>query len=172
MRLIRTLSTLGGYLAGALLVATTLLITTEILLRSLFGRSTQVAEEYSGYLLAAMIYVGAAYTLAHKEHIRVEILRERLGARGRVWLERFALAVGLAFASLLLYAFFGLFADSLSHGSRSFMPSRTLMAVPHGAIFVGAALLWLQFLGLLLESWLPNAPDIPPDTPPSTPAEA
>ncbi|CAN5830542.1 hypothetical protein BH24DEI2_BH24DEI2_29100 [soil metagenome] len=53
----------GGWLAGVLLVATTALITSEIVLRTFFGRSTQVAEEYSGYFLAAMIYLGAAYTL-------------------------------------------------------------------------------------------------------------
>ncbi len=149
---IRRLVAAGGWLAGFLLLATTALISTEIVLR-MFGSSTQVAEEYSGYFLAAMIYIGAAYTLQKGEHIRVEILRERLGERAGLWLERFVLIVGLIFASLLVYAFFKQFNASLTRGSRSFMPSRTPLAIPHAAILLGAGLLWLEFFAMTLEAW-------------------
>ena len=161
-RIIRFLSKGGGDLAGVLMVGTSALIFTEIILRLVFGTSTQVAEEFSGYALAGMIYLGAAYTLIHQEHIRVEILREWLGGRGRLWLERFALTVGVVFAALLTYAFFDLFWDSLQDGARSFMPSRTPLAIPHAMVFLGSALLLLQFLGLLLESWTERTPDDAP----------
>ncbi len=159
---IRLLSKGGGYLAGVLMVGTSALILLEIVLRLLFNSSTQVAEEFSGYALAGMIYLGAAYTLIHKEHIRVEILREWLDGRARLWLERFALTIGVVFAALLTYAFFALFWDSFVNGTRSFMPSRTPLAVPHAMIFLGSALLFLQFLGLLLESWTEQTPDDAP----------
>lgn len=154
----RRLVTAGGWLAGFLLLATTLLISVEIILRML-GSSTQIAEEYSGYFLAAIVYIGAAYTLQKGEHIRVEVLRERLGEAAAKWLERFVVLVGLVFASLLVYAFFTQFSASLARGSRSFMPSRTPLAVPHAAILLGAALLWLEFFALTLEAWfLPTDP--------------
>lgn len=152
---LRALVYAGGWLAGALLLATTALIALEIVLRLGFGTSTQVAEEYSGYFLAAMIYLGAAHTLQRNEHIRVAFLQQRLGPRGRRWLERLALAAGLLFATLLTLAFAKLFGDSLRYDSRSFMPSRTPLAIPHAAVLAGAALLWLQFLAMFLGSWLP-----------------
>ena len=162
LRTVRLLSQIGGYLAGALLVGTSALIFTEIIVRLFFGTSTQVAEEFSGYALAGMVYLGAAYTLVCKEHIRVEIVRNRLEGRARRWRERFALTVGGAFGGALTLAFFELFWDSLLGGVRSFMPSRTPLAVPHALIFLGSALLFLQFLGLLLESWTQTAIDDAP----------
>ena len=161
LKLLKRVVAFGGWLAGLLLVATTALIASEIVLRTFFGRSTQVAEEYSGYFLAAMIYLGAAYTLQKGEHIRVEILRERLGERAGLWLERFVLLVGLCFATLLVYAFGKQFLTSVTYASRSFMPSRTPLAVPHGAVALGAALLWLQFFVMVAESWLPGAKRAP-----------
>ena len=153
---IRVLSAVGGWCAGILIMATTALILTEIGYRVFLGRSTRLAEEYSGYFLAAMILVGAAYALANGEHIRIMILRERLSAEKQLWLDRFALAVGTAITGVLLWALFDLFYESLSYGVRSLHPSRTPMAVPHGAVLAGAALLFLQFLALLLETWLPK----------------
>ena len=158
LRTIRFISKGGGYLAGVLMVGTAALIFAEIVSRLFFGTSTQVAEEFSGYALAGMIYLGAAYTLIHQEHIRVEILRDRLEGDAQVWLERFALTVGVLFGAFLTVAFFGLFWDSLTNSTRSFMPSRTPLAIPHGLIFLGSLLLLLQFVGLLLESWTEQTP--------------
>jgi len=154
VRLLEALATLAGWVAGALLVVTTALIFVEIASRVLVGRSTMVAQEYSGYLLAAMIYGAAGYTLAHAEHIRVGVIYERLSPRGRLWLDRFALLVGLFFSSLLVLAFYYLFSDSLRYQSRSFTPARTPMVYPHGTVLVGAVTLWVQFLAMTVKSWI------------------
>lgn len=151
---IRLLTTLGGYVAGLFSLAIVALILTEIGSRLFLGRSTRLAEEFSGYFLAAMILVGAAYTLGSGEHIRILILRERLGKSAQRWLDRLALAVGVVITGVLVVALYLLFAESLAYGVRSIHPSRTPLAIPHGAVLVGAALLWLQFLALFLESWL------------------
>jgi TRAP-type C4-dicarboxylate transport system permease small subunit len=156
---VRFLTRLGGYLAKLILLATTVLILTEIGSRMLLGRSTRLAEEISGYFLAAMILIGAAYTLASGEHIRILILRERLGPRAQRRLDRLALAVGTAFTGFLVVALYSLFHESLVYNVRSLHPSRTPMALPHGAVLVGAVLLWLQFLALFVESWFPSGGD-------------
>jgi TRAP-type C4-dicarboxylate transport system permease small subunit len=153
---IRLLATLGGYVAGLFLLATTALILAEIGSRLFLGRSTRLAEEFSGYFLAATILVGAAYTLASNEHIRILILRERLSEFARRWLDRLALAIGVVLTGVLVVALYLLFHESLTYSVRSLHPSRTPMAVPHGAVLVGAALLWLQFLALFIESWFPT----------------
>jgi TRAP-type C4-dicarboxylate transport system permease small subunit len=154
IRAVDVLATFGGWVAGVLLLATTALILTEVGARTFVGRSTRLAEEYSGYFLAAMILLAAAYALRNGEHIRVSILRERLGARGKRWLDRFALLVGAVVSGLLSWALFKLFLDSLLYGVRSLHHSQTPMAIPHGTVLAGAVLLFLQFLALLLASWL------------------
>ena len=158
VRFAEALVTLAGWVAGAFLIVTTALIFTEITLRLLAGRSTLVAQEYSGYLLAAMIYGAAGYTLLKGEHIRVGLVYERLSPKGQLWLDRIALALGLFFATLLVLAFYGLFADSLHYHTRSFTPARTPMVYPHGAALVGAGTLWLAFFALLLKSFLDPRP--------------
>ncbi|MEX2536070.1 MAG: TRAP transporter small permease [Trueperaceae bacterium] len=147
------LANVGGWFAGVLLLATSALILTEIGTRTFLGRSTRLAEEYSGYFLAAIILLGAAYSLREGEHIRVSILRERLGTRGRRWLDRLALLVGIGVTGLLSWALWLLFLDSVTYGVRSLHHSRTPMAIPHGTVLVGAVLLCLQFIALLLASW-------------------
>jgi len=157
LNLLKRLVEFGGWLAAFLLLATTVLISSEIFLRTFFGRSTQVAEEYSGYFLAAIVYMGAAYTLQKGEHIRVEIIRERLGKVAGLWLERIVLLIGLGFSVLLAYTFFDQFMSSVQYDSRSFMPSRTRLAIPHGAITIGAVLLCIQFFVLFIETFLKDA---------------
>jgi len=158
VRFAEALVTLAGWVAGAFLIVTTALIFSEISLRLLAGRSTLVAQEYSGYLLAAMIYGAAGYTLLKGEHIRVGLVYERLSPWGQLWLDRVALALGLFFATLLVLAFYGLFADSLHYHTRSFTPARTPMVYPHGVALVGAGTLWLAFFALLLKSFLDPRP--------------
>ncbi len=158
VRLAKALATLSGWVAGAFLIVTTALIFTEITLRLLAGRSTLVAQEYSGYLLAAMIYGAAGYTLLKGEHIRVGLVYERLSDRGKLWLDRIALALGLFFSTLLVLAFYNLFADSLHYHTKSFTPARTPMVYPHGAVLAGSVTLWLAFFALLIESFLDPRP--------------
>ena len=149
---LEALATLMGWVAGALLVLTTVLIFAEISLRLLFGRSTLVAQEYSGYFLAAMIYGAAGYTLAKGEHIRVGLFYERLSPQGRIWLDRLALALGLFFSVLLVIAFSELFLDALHYHTRSFTPARTPMVYPYGLVLAGSVTLLLEFLALFLKS--------------------
>ncbi|WP_457631389.1 TRAP transporter small permease subunit, partial [Oceanithermus sp.] len=78
IRAAERLATLSGWVAGLLLLATTTLILFEIAYREFAGRSTFIAEEYSGYFMAAMVYLAAGYALQKGEHIRVGLVRERL----------------------------------------------------------------------------------------------
>lgn len=145
----------GGRTAGILLLAITALIDLEILLRVFADRSLHVVEEFSGYGMAAIIFLGAGYTLLKGEHVRVQILYERLRQSGRLWLERLALVVGIVLATILLLAFFDFFMNSLRFGTRSFTVARTPMIIPHGVVVIGLFLLWLSFVTLFIRTLLP-----------------
>jgi TRAP-type C4-dicarboxylate transport system permease small subunit len=78
LRVVELLSAAGAALSGGAFALMTLLILAEILLRTFFDKSTLIASEYSGYTLAAMIYLGLGFSFRQGAHIRITFLRERL----------------------------------------------------------------------------------------------
>ncbi|GEM89323.1 TRAP transporter small permease subunit [Oceanithermus desulfurans] len=153
LRAAEGLATLTGWVAGFLLLLTTGLILFEIALRQLFGRSTLIAEEYSGYFMAGIVYLAAGYTLQKGEHIRVGLLRERLSPAWQRRLDLIAGLLGLAFATLLVLALGNQTLDALHYGTRSFLPSRTPLVYPYATAFAGALVLWTGFVAFMLRRW-------------------
>lgn len=73
----------GAYLSGTLLIGLVCLILTEIFFKILFfDMSTMIADEYSGYLYLASIFLGLAYTFLSGGHIRINIVTSRLSEGG------------------------------------------------------------------------------------------
>ncbi len=79
--------------ATLLMVLITFLV---VMLRYLFDTGWIAMQESVTYLHAAVFMLGAAYTLKHGGHVRVDIFYQRLGLRGRAW-------VNLLGTLLLLY---------------------------------------------------------------------
>jgi len=154
VRAAERLATLSGWVAGLLLLATTSLILFEIAFRKIAGHSTLITSEYSGYFMAAMVYLAAGYTLQKGEHIRVGLVRERLSPEARRWMDLIAGVLGIIFSALLVYALFNQTADAWHYGTRSFMPSRTPMVYPYSAAFIGSVVLFLSFISFTLKKWL------------------
>jgi len=148
------LATLSGWVAGFLLLLTTGLILYEIALREFFGQSTLVAEEYSGYFMAGIVYLAAAYTLHKGEHIRVGLLRERLDPEWQRRLDLVAGALGIAFTTLLVIALGRQVLDAWHYGTRSFLPSRTPLVYPYAVAWIGASILWVAFVAFVIKRWL------------------
>ncbi len=93
----------GAYLAGLLLASLVILILTEIFLRYFFDISTMIADEYSGYLYLASIFLGLAYTFAGDGHIRINIVTSRLSKSVNGFIDTVAAIITLAVLSFVLY---------------------------------------------------------------------
>lgn len=121
----------------------------EIVSRGIFGNPTSWAFEYSGYLVAAGAFLGAAYANKSGGLVRVTALTERFSLRLQriVYLVgdivSFVVLVGLA---LILTAYFG---DTLQDGRRANTPTLTPLAYPMATMVIGVWLLCVEsFLGL------------------------
>lgn len=79
--IINKLSKFSAYLSGLLIVCLVLLILTEIFLRSFFNISTMIADEYSGYLYLASIFLALGYAFLNNSHIRINIITSRLSKK-------------------------------------------------------------------------------------------
>ena len=145
------ISGLGGLLTGLMMCAGVGLIVTEIVYRGAFNRTTYVAEEYAGYLMAMLTFCALGYTLRERGHIRMTFIHKLITGRPRVYLDMACIAIGFCFCLVLTYYTAIFFWDAYTGGQRSMQISRTYLAIPKFFLPVGASILTLQFLGEFLK---------------------
>lgn len=137
-------------LAGYALLFVTLMIGAEILLRRLFGVSLQGADEYGGYVLAALTAIGAAYALLERAHTRIEILIDRFPAVLRAALNTVsAVAMALLGCFLAWRATMALL-ESLEYRSLSGTPLMTPLWIPQAFWVAGMILFALVAVAIAL----------------------
>jgi TRAP-type C4-dicarboxylate transport system permease small subunit len=120
------------------------LILLEIFLWNLFEKTTLIADEYSAYGLAALIFLGCGYTLKEKGHIRIELVLNLLPERLAGFLK---IVAGLVSTILLGYITWQLGRMTFSawhYGSTSGTLTATPLWVPQALIVIGAAMFTLQ----------------------------
>ena len=143
-RLIRALARVGAALAAATLLASMVVIGYSVVMRYFANRPIPWVDELAGYLLVASVMLAAADTLFQGEHIRVDILVERLSARGRHVAALIGLVAVLAAAALLVVegadmVAFSRMVDLKSNGYLEVPMWMPQILVPVGAVLMGLA---------------------------------
>jgi TRAP-type C4-dicarboxylate transport system permease small subunit len=148
-RLLDTLYDAAAYLAALLLMATLAMVLLGIFGR-LFGFQVRGTDAYAGYFMAGSGFLALAHTLARGEHIRVSLILEHAGARGRRVLELWSLA-----AAALLSTAFAYFSVKLSWQSYTLHDistgnDATPLWLPQLAMAAGTVLFAIAFVDLLV----------------------
>jgi TRAP-type mannitol/chloroaromatic compound transport system permease small subunit len=60
---------------------------TVVILRYVFNTGSIIAQESIMYMHAVVFMLGIPYALKHDAHVRVDVFAERLGNRGRAWVD-------------------------------------------------------------------------------------
>jgi TRAP-type mannitol/chloroaromatic compound transport system permease small subunit len=81
------LSEYSGRLAAWLSLLMVLVTFAVVVLRYLFDLGWIAMQESATYLHAALFLLGAAYTLRHRGHVRVDIFYNRLSVRSRALID-------------------------------------------------------------------------------------
>jgi len=63
-----------------------LVVFTDVVMRYLFNTSFVFTQELEWHLFGFIFLIGAGYTLLHDGHVRVDIIYQRLGSKGRAWI--------------------------------------------------------------------------------------
>lgn len=87
LRMIETLSSWSGWLAGIGIVIMAGVITVDVFLRYVLGDPLLFADDVSVYCMIFITFVGAALTLKMKRHIAVDMLYVNLPRRVQLWLD-------------------------------------------------------------------------------------
>lgn len=154
IRLCDRLSQACGIIAGIMMLVGIALVLMEIVIRTLFSMTLYITEEYTGYLMVAITFLGLSYTLKEKGHIRMGFLHTVLKGKARIALDIYAFATGLVFCAIITTTTTGFFWDSVVSQSRSMQISETYLAIPQLFMTLGALVLALQFAAELGRSIL------------------
>lgn len=75
-----------GRLVSWVTLLLVLVVFVDVVMRYLFKISFVFTQELEWHLFAFIFLIGAGYTLLHDGHVRVDIIYQRLGLKGRAWI--------------------------------------------------------------------------------------
>jgi TRAP-type C4-dicarboxylate transport system permease small subunit len=143
-----------GIFAALAILAVLVLTTINVVGRYLFTAPLRGAEEMTGFLVVAMVMLGAAEAYRRGDHIRIDLLTERLGPSGARWVDILSHLAVAAFAANLLRT--GLHTVEFSRNFEAYSAGylQVPMWIPQSALVIGGALLLVMALLKLIESLL------------------
>ncbi len=93
----------GGILAALFIALMAVLIFIEVIMRYVFNSPTTWTEEIVGYCLQIAAFIGAAYVLEKRRHIRVSILLDKVSEKMRTLLLMLSDVLGFFFCSVIFW---------------------------------------------------------------------
>ena len=131
-----------------------LVVFVDVVMRYLFNTSFVFTQELEWHLFGFIFLIGAGYTLLHDGHVRVDIIYQRLGPKGRAWINLIGVIFFLIPGCIMviitswkfMYNSWSIMEGSPDPGG---IPFRFLLK---GTITVGFVLITLQGLSLGIHS--------------------
>ncbi|MDR3280165.1 MAG: TRAP transporter small permease [Synergistaceae bacterium] len=126
------------------LITSVTLIFVQVIMRYVIGSSLSWSEELARYLFVWQIWIGVSYSARNKSHLRITMLRDRFGPRGRLAVELAVTAVWICFAIFIAARGFDLVAQVARYKQKSSALGMPMMyahlAVPTGCVLMTARL--------------------------------
>jgi TRAP-type C4-dicarboxylate transport system permease small subunit len=153
IRGIDRISNACGIISGIMMLIGVTLVLTEVFVRAVFDTTLYITEEYTAYLMVGITFLGLAYTLKEKGHIRMVFMHKIIKrGKARILLDIYSFTVGLAVFAVITGATFVFFWDSVLSGTQSMYISKTFIAIPQSAMPLGSLLITLQFAAEIMKS--------------------
>lgn len=92
-----------GQLASYLVLPLIATIVYSVIVRYYFGGVVHWAFEMSLFFNGILVLMGGAYALKHKSHVRVDVLADYLGNRGRFFLDILSFVVVIMACVVIIY---------------------------------------------------------------------
>ncbi|WP_112324379.1 TRAP transporter small permease subunit [Oceanibium sediminis] len=152
VRMTSLLSWLSAQFAMLAVLAMALHILLEILLRAVFQTSTFVLDEFVGYEVAAMTFLGLGSALDNKVLLRLNLLLIRLKGRARAAVEIVNATLTFAIFGFLLFYLFKLAMRNYERGTTSISVLEVPVWIPQAIIIIGLGVFCLQLTGLIAKA--------------------
>jgi len=153
IRIIETLSDWMAKVSAVMLGLMSILILVEIFLWNVFEKTTLIADEYSAYGLAAIIFLGSGYCLKERGHIRIPIILNLLPEKPTRVITFAASAVTTLFMGYIWWYLFKMVQSTVRYNSTSGTLTNTPLWIPQTIMLIGAACFFLQMIGTTLATY-------------------
>lgn len=147
VRLMDRISYWAGYLSGLVLMAIILLTMAEVISRYVMHSPLILSDEFGGYALVAVTFLGLAYCGRDNGHIRITFVVERLNPQTASWIRVFTLLLTLGFLAVAAWVSWKFIGDSFTRNMRSNSLLMVPLKWPQMAIPIGFSLFVLVVLG-------------------------
>lgn len=148
-KLVTILDDAGIVITGTGIIVMSFLIAANTALRYLFDRPWCFAEEYSGYLVVMVTFLGLGYTLKEGGHITIDVVINRLSKRARAGLAVLTTAVSLVVTGILFWYGLALALSSLQNDIHSSTVMLTPLWVPQMFVVLGLLIFALELVAQL-----------------------
>jgi TRAP-type C4-dicarboxylate transport system permease small subunit len=145
-RLIERLSQISGYLAALSILAATLIIVEQVVVRYVFKLPTIWQVETAVYLLIAATFLGAPYGLKEKAHISIDMLIIYFPPGLRRKLDIATSAIAMAFCFFMAYRGAVMWWEAFEGNWHSSSLLSVPLIYPYALIPVGMFLTGLQYI--------------------------
>ncbi len=137
-----------AWIGGALILASAILVSLDVVFRTLFRSTVFESFELSSYAFAIATSLGMAFALMTKAHIRIEVAYNALGLKWRGFLDVLAFASLAAVALVLAYWCLQVVVQNGEMGARSNSSLALPLILPQSIWLIGIA--WFAIVSLAL----------------------
>lgn len=141
-----------GRSAMWLLLAAVLISTVNAIVRKAFNWSSNGLLEIQWYLFAGAFLLGAAYTLLHNEHVRIDVVSGKFSRRTQTWIEVIgSIFFLLPFCAMVLWTSVPWFLNSFASGETSSNAGGLILWPAKILVPIGFTLLTAQGISELIK---------------------
>lgn len=150
-QLLRGITLFEDYFPGLLMLATSLLVFVQVLLRYFFSRSIIWVEEFARYGIVWFIFIGASLAVRDRAHANVDVIVRLLPAKLQKSAEIASLLISLSFTILITVT--GILMVSRISAIGNVTPTlRIPMSIPYFGIPLGSFLMTIRYLQHLIDA--------------------
>ena len=152
IRIIEVISGVSGQFMGWLIFIMMVMILIEVLTRYILRSPLAIGDEFGGYILVAITYVGLAYTWKMGGHVRIEFLFNKLPMKLQKKLRLGMIILATIFTFVIIKASYELISFSYQLGTRSGSWLRIPVIWPQLVLIIGSILLLFQLIAEVMKA--------------------
>ena len=145
-RVVRWLTLSGAGVAAMLVLIVFGVVSYSVFMRYVLGTPITFSAELNGFIVVAMVALGAGEVLLRGEHFGVDLLTERAGPRTRWLVDLWGMIAVLMVASAILYSAVLMVRFSYDFGVYSHGYLGVQMWIPQSFLLIGMIILILAAL--------------------------
>lgn len=149
-RAVRLITLAGAGFAALLVLTVFAVVSYSVFMRYVLGTPVTFSDELNGFVVVAMVALGAGEVLLRGEHFGVDLLTERAGPRTQWLVEIWGMAGVIAVASAIVYSAVLMVRFSYDFEVYSEGYLSVQMWIPQASLLIGMVILILAALARMI----------------------